>query len=475
MKNQTKNTLLIWGVFLLCAASYIALIFNQNVWMDEAFTASLIRTDFLGVIDRSMHDTLPPLYNIYLKLMTDIFGYRIPIMKLSSVIPMLLTMVLAATVVNRRHGLRTAVLYLLSLTMMPCMQYFGVEIRMYSMGFFFATASGIYAYEVLAESNRKNWCAFTLFSVLAGYSHHFAFVTVGFVYLFLLLYYFFADRTHIKRWFICLGATFLLYLPCMLVTLKQLKRVNGYFSMPEVTLSVFAKYACYPYITGVTVLTLLLILAVAALAVFTLIRTLKGKELVHIYALSCLVIYYGVLVFGTIVSKIMTANIFVDRYLFFAFGLVWLFFSIEAAHLPDLTLGKSSPAGITIPTVCLGILFELVIGLATLPAEFITEYAVDPAPLLNCLEQVQEGEGLVTYDDTEALYYCMTFYQPNFKYYGSEDAAFASDCDHIYYAVSHDYSLSPSIPDSAEYLGDFIFDRYGLTLYKYDLASAKTN
>lgn len=464
MKNSTKTNLIIWTLFLLCAGSYIVLIFNNNVWMDEAFTASLIRTDWAGVIKRSMNDTLPPLYNLYLKLMTDLFGYRIPVMKLASVIPMLLTMVLGATVVRNRHGLGTAALFLFSLSFMPYLQFFGVEIRMYSLGFFFATASGIFAYEVLAESTRKNWICFTLLSVLAGYSHHFAFVTVGFVYLFLLLYYFFADRKHIVRWFICLGATFLLYLPCMIVTLKQLKRVNGYFSMPEVTLSVFAKYAVYPFITGITPLSILLLIAVAALAVFTFIRVIKGRELLHIYALSCFAIYYGVLLFGTAVSKIMTANIFVDRYLFFAFGLVWLFFSIEASHLPDLKVKE-----IPIPTVYFGILLTLLIGLATVPQEAITEYAVDPDPFINTLQAVEEGDGLVVYDDTEALYYCMTFYQPNFKYYASKEAACDAAPKHIYFAINREYTGETQIPAEAAYIGDFIFDRYGVTLYRYDL------
>ena len=37
--------------------------------------------------------------------------------------------------------------------------------------------------------------------------------------------------------------------------------------------------------------------------------------------------------FGTLVSKVMTANIFVDRYLFFAHGLIWLFSAIVLADI----------------------------------------------------------------------------------------------------------------------------------------------
>ena len=145
-KNEIK---IVFTVFIILSAVYLSLVWNNNVWMDEAFTASLVHTDFRGVIERSMADTLPPLYNIILKLATDIFGYTIPVMKITSVVPMLLTLLLGATVVRKRFGFRTALLFMLFITFMPLFMYYGVEIRMYSLGFFFATASGIYAYEIV--------------------------------------------------------------------------------------------------------------------------------------------------------------------------------------------------------------------------------------------------------------------------------------------------------------------------------------
>ena len=137
-KNEKK---IIFTAFVLLSAVYLSLVWNNNVWMDEAFTASLIHTDFSGVIERSMADTLPPLYNIILKLATDLFGYSVPVMKITSVVPMMLTLLIGATVVRRRFGIRTALLFMLFITFMPLFMYFGVEIRMYSLGFFFATAS----------------------------------------------------------------------------------------------------------------------------------------------------------------------------------------------------------------------------------------------------------------------------------------------------------------------------------------------
>ena len=182
----------------------------------------------------------------------------------------------------------------------------------------------------------------TLSTVLAGYSHHFAFVTAGLTYLFILIYACYELKEYnedeednkqtvrLSSFVLCLVSTIILYLPCFLITLKQLDSVSGYFSMPDVTLSVFVKYCRYPFTTGFTPLSIILL----ALTVFFFVVALfkKDKTAGDFFSIYCFVIYYIVLIFGTLVSKIMTANIFVDRYLFFSLGLLWLFFSIETAY-----------------------------------------------------------------------------------------------------------------------------------------------
>ncbi len=401
MKNITVSTekKIIAAVFVILSGIYISLIWNNNVWMDEAFTASLVHTDFVGVIERSMNDTLPPLYNIYLKLMTDVFGYTIPVMKITSVIPMLLTLLIGATTTRKRFGFRTALLFMSFLTFMPLMLYFGVEIRMYSLGFFFATASGIYAYEVVAESSKKNWILFTAFSVLAGYSHHFAFVTAAFAYFYLLLYFIFADRKNLKNWFWCLFATFLAYLPCLIVTLSQISRVSGYFSMPDIDLRMFIQYAAYPYTVGITPATLvcaLLMMVTLAVLVAGFVKG-EGERSKQIFSLCCFSVYYGVLLFGTVISRIMTANIFVDRYLFFATGLLWL----SAAVI----LGSSEKI------VIAAFAASIAVGACSYAVEYRTEYGTSAAEELDFLRsRVKEGDVYYSIGGHEEMQNCIPFY-----------------------------------------------------------------
>lgn len=478
MKTSKKEQISIIAVVVICAFCYISLVFNTNVWMDEAFTATLAHHSFKEVIYLSMMDTLPPLYNIILWLMTSIFGYTVPVMKITSIIPMILTMVLGATTVRKRFGLPVAVAFILSITCMPLMLYYGVEIRMYSLGFFFATAAGIYAHEVLCDSNKKNWILFTLFSVLAGYSHHFAFVTVGFVYLYILLHYIFADRKHIVRWFKCLGATFIAYLPCMVVTLRQLANVSGYFSMPDVTLHLFIQYVLYPYMVGVffaSILCVLLMFACIVLFAYSFF-ILKERDGDNIYSICCFVTYYGVLIFGTIVSKIMTANIFVDRYLFFSTGLLWMFAAIQIGRLYK----KIKPAYIVAIAVI------LLIGICSYKVEHKIEYGNSADEEIEFLaENVHEGDiflGLGGHEEMEncipflsllnkdgASLTCVYTLESGLdKLKGSDDnemtlwISFFDD----YALSSEDTALLESYGYQLEKASDFEFDRYECELYK---------
>ncbi len=387
------------AVFLLLCSVYISLVWNNNVWMDEAFTASLVHTDLKGVISRSMADTLPPLYNIILKAATYVFGYRTPVMKMTSVIPMILTLLAGATTVRKRFGFRVSLLFMMLITFMPLVLFYGVEIRMYSMGFLFATLSGIWAYENVCEPSAKNLAVFTVVSTLAGYTHHFAFVTAAFAYLYLLLYYIIFDRKNLKRWFLCLTATFVLYLPCLIVTLKQLSRVSGYFSMPDVDLAQFLSYVVYPYKVGITPLSVLcLLLMAAALSFFAFgFFVRKERDGRYVFAILCFSVYYGVLIFGTIVSKIMTANIFVDRYLFFSVGLLWLFAAIVLSDDKRL--------------FCAALVAVVAIGAGTYMIQFKAEYGNSADEEIEFLrENIAEGDVLFCIGGHEELQNCIPFY-----------------------------------------------------------------
>lgn len=471
MITKKNENLIIWGSFIILSCVFISLCFNQNVWLDEAFTATLVHTSFKDVIARSMADTLPPLYNILLWTFTSIFGYHILVMKLTSVLPMILTLLLGATVVRRRHGFLSSISFMVLLTGMPLMLYYGVEVRMYSLGFLFSTAAGIFAYEVINEFNIKNALLFSISVALAGYSHHFAFVAAGLVYGFLLLYYLFTDIKHLRQWFICLGITIGLYIPCGLVTLKQLQSVSGYFSMPDVDLKLFIQYAAYPFTTGFTPVSLLLILSVIIVIILNL-KDLKNAScrVLICYSICCILIYYCVLIFGTIISKIMTANIFVDRYLFFSTGLIWLGVSILFARIENKYI-----------KIALAIIALLCL-VTTYLIQFNLEYGNSANEEIAYMkENFKKNDVFYKVEDYEELQYCIPFYtiiacdfQMDCKYVLEDAISYKLDNPDttLWIVVKDGFDVSDEDLEKLKdnnlsliYDTDFDFDRYKCKVY----------
>lgn len=454
MIDRKKENVILVLLFTIGAALYISLVFNNNLWLDEAFSAALLRNDYAGVLQASANDTLPPLYNLLNKTAVTLFGYHSYVMKLNSVIPMLLTMLLALFPVRKHFGTLTSAVYLICLAGMPELLYYGVEIRMYSWGLFFVTAGGIFAYDAYRTGSLRSWLLLVLFGTCAGYTHHFAFVSIGFVHLFLLTALFCTDRKRILHWVYALMATGLLYFPCLLTTLKQMQRVSGYFSMPDISFAFLLKCLRSPFVTEFTPLSALLLLSFAAVPAFLLIRQRSPKCLLP--AILGPSVYFGVLAFGAAASTLLASNIFSDRYLVPSLGLLWLGFSIFCGMLDKKVL---------LPVL----LLLFLVTAKTYTSQFSLEYKSGVEDMISYFEQnVDDEDGYVIYEDNYQIEICFRYYFPSLKKYDWDSAEKITGTvwylevpgfeDELAKAETHGY-----LP---EYIGDFSFDRYDFRLYK---------
>ncbi len=156
---------------LLAAAGsviYISLIFNNNLWMDEAFSAVLVRGTFSEMMKRSLADTLPPLYNILAWTLTHILGFNTCVLKLTSALPMIALLFFSAVKLPRLYDCPTASFFVLSMTAMPHFLQYGTEIRMYSLCVSFTAIAAIYALQFLKDSSLRSCIFFSVFSALSA-------------------------------------------------------------------------------------------------------------------------------------------------------------------------------------------------------------------------------------------------------------------------------------------------------------------
>ena len=204
----------------------ISFSFSRDIWVDEAFSLSMIKHSYWKMIQLTAQDVHPPLYYIILKFLVDGF-FRlfqpesvIYHTKLVSVIPYILLLLLAFTKIRKNWGNYVAGLFAVCIVGMPNLISYGVEIRMYSWALFFVTAAFLCAYDIAIRGRFSDWVKFVLFSLAAAYTHYFACVAAAFGYLTLLIWFWKNNRKSLKSWLCACAATILGYLPWLFVLLR---------------------------------------------------------------------------------------------------------------------------------------------------------------------------------------------------------------------------------------------------------------
>ena len=140
-----------WPLLSLAAAIIavqIGLIFNTNLWFDEAYTVSMIRHPVSEILSITAVDVHPPLYYLLLKAFCAVFGNSIPIIKLFSVLGSAGTLLLGCFPLRKRFGAKTAFWFVLIFAAIPYAFYFAVQPRSYSWSAFAVTAVALLAYDI---------------------------------------------------------------------------------------------------------------------------------------------------------------------------------------------------------------------------------------------------------------------------------------------------------------------------------------
>lgn len=321
--------------------SNVSLIFNDSVWYDESYTMIILRNDFRGIIKATGEDVHPPLYYLITKCVVNILGYSVPAAKISSLLGLLLTMVLGLTMIRKQlardehQNFFACVLYILMHAFIPCSMLNNIEVRMYSWAMFFVTATAIYAFEVYKNPTiKKNWWIFTGASICAAYTHYFALVAVGLIYFFFLLSIMYNRREAIKPFaFVCIF-DIIAYLPWLPIFINQVREVKEGFWIPEFTLQKLLDYLQWLFSGPFCYIWLTLILFCILLTINYFVEVKENREEVderYIFICFCLLVFVGIICIGWILSKIIRP-IFVERYIFVAMGLLYIFMAYSLSY-----------------------------------------------------------------------------------------------------------------------------------------------
>ncbi len=313
-------------LIVLCFLSVIVCAFSPTIWVDEAFTLGLIRHDMADVIGLTAQDVHPPLYYLMLKMAEDLFScvsgtfaFRAAVAKLFSAAAFAATAALCWVKFRREEtkGFRELLVLCLFATSGILSQ--SIEIRMYGWALFFVTGTYLYAKEVMdGGSGIKTWGPLVVFSVCSAYTHNYALISMGAVWLYLLIWVILKNRKEVKNWLMGGTATAVCYVPWLLVLMKQTSEISERYVIADMPLYTIAAYGVYVFFVYVFPF----IFAVIPVVVLTILQRKENrKEL--LYLLSGAAIPAMTFAVGVAVSVIICPML-VNRYMVPGLFCLWI-------------------------------------------------------------------------------------------------------------------------------------------------------
>lgn len=349
-KKQTKEKILFWiligaGCILYAVMVYEA--FYPATVGDETFSLRLAERSYLDVIRLTAIDVHPPLYYMILKFVTDFSGIfpvqAVCLGKLASASAFLLLAVVSLTKIRKLFGNICGALFFLCIAGMPQMLNFGVGIRMYGWGMFFVVMAYLAFYEVLFSERRKRAVfSFCIYSLMGAYTHYFACIAIGALFLCWLIWIITREKTKWKEWVLCLVVIIAGYFPWIPIAIRQVLTVKEGYWIESVTVDTVISYmqflfnpAVYRFHTG-SMLGIFSILLSAGIVIWNLKkdreRVKTEEDAVGFFAASGMSIFFFEILVGVMASFLLRP-VLVERYLFFAFGAFWLAFCIGLSRL----------------------------------------------------------------------------------------------------------------------------------------------
>ena len=239
----------LWILGLVTVLLNISLAFDNVVWGDEAYSQmAIINCSLYGIYERTYYwDSHPPFYYYFLRLMADLFGYKTPVYHFASLIPFVAGIILACTLIKKKLGTVPAAFFILiSGLSASCVEY-NLEIRMYSLVFFFTLVCCYLSYSILLDGTKiYKWVLFTLFGLLAAYTHYFGLIITGILLFMTTVFYALEHKG--KSWlrgFLCIVVYIILYIPWLFVLYfqTQAELSSAWMTAPE-SLKVVINFIC---------------------------------------------------------------------------------------------------------------------------------------------------------------------------------------------------------------------------------------
>lgn len=392
--------LIVWGLLSI----------TNNLWYDEAYSASMISLPWKGLVYITAVDDHSPFYYVLLKLFYHLCGggTHFWALKLLSVMFMMGYLMLGMFYVRKLFNEKISVFFMFFSITMPIMAVQAANVRMYAAALFFMTFSGLSAIDLFRAPSRRKWIVFCLASVCTVYCHTFAMFQTVFLYLL-----FFGailvkkSYQHLKGFFISGIVVSVLYSPWLLVTFHQMQlRIandSGARSADSIpTIYTFMDY-CKEWFSALETPIAIVMFAGMGVAVFLGYYAVDWMRRNHEYAPGLGVAAIGLTALAGTLISIYINPCFLGRYAFPGFGSLALFYAVGMSHIDS----RKIKAGV------------LAVVLAAFLLQYRSELALEYDPGLKIYEDFVEenvGEEDCIMGPSEHTIF-LNVYHPELQYY----------------------------------------------------------
>ena len=332
-KRDWLGILFFGAAILILLYMFISPLTHTIINIDEYWTYSLVNLPFMEGMTVAIHDVHPPLYYWILYLFTPFGLGNLYLLKVVSIIPYILIMVVSATKIREDYGWLTAGLFVFCLGVMTDFFMEFLTIRMYSWGLFFLLMVFIYYKDVITRWDKKSWVLLTLFTLLSVSTQYFLALTCGLVYLLILAEILTEHKDKIRQFAKSVLALIVLYAPWGIVFIHQIQThandAKEGFELVNV-IHYFTAFAIKSQNFRLDMVIFKIIAIIFLIFILVLIYKKKDK-----FSAAGVFLMYATLAIGILSLMSSFTNSMRVRYLVPVFGIFWLSASIVIGKIKD--------------------------------------------------------------------------------------------------------------------------------------------
>lgn len=289
--------------------------FHENIWYDEAHQMLLNRFDFFEIINLSKADTSGPIYALYLKIFTSIFGNSIIVARIASFVIFAVIFILAFYPIRRLYNLKSSIIFSTIILLSSISFFASIEIRPYAIAITTTLGATIYSLLYLRDNKISDLIKYFIFALIALYSHSYAMISMILLIIFNSIYSLITKK---GRKIIIINLLLLIsFYPWIKVIQSQNQRLEQEFWVNKPNLTTIAA-TIENLFTKESIINFILILIIIISLIISIIKKRELRSLIYLFipSIGCLIAFY--------IWSVLKNPLFAPKYVVPISGIIYL-------------------------------------------------------------------------------------------------------------------------------------------------------